>query len=200
MARQLVLTITTEVIADDLLAPVGDVRPVDDEPSVVKVSPDKLLATGLALSAGAAAAVAVAVLTALIRPARRQRVRNALAIAGISRPVAVLDAQDQSALAEIEVLSAAAGRPVRVVALTPSTEPSAAQFSAALAAAGVPMADDRSDEMVSIVGLASETVVEKLTGAIAALPEQARLIAVVLTASRHRRHIHPESEPESDAR
>jgi capsular polysaccharide biosynthesis protein len=188
VARRIVLSIAAEVIAKDLLSPIGELRLVDDEPSVAKVAPDNLLAAGLALAAGAAAMVAVLTMYALIRPSRRQQVRRALATAGISHPVALVDRRQSGAIGEIEVLSAASARPVRVVALTPSTATDVAGVSTALASAGVLLADDRSDEAVSIVGVASDTAVEKLTGAIAALPEQAHLIAVLLTGSRSGRH------------
>jgi capsular polysaccharide biosynthesis protein len=187
VARQLIVTIAAEVIAKDLISPVGQLRLLDDEPSVKRVAPDRFLAAGLALVAGAAAAVAALALNALIRPSKRQRVKRALAAAGISQPVALVDCDDPGAVAEIGVLSAASARPVRVVALTPSSEPDAASLSSALASAGVPITDGRSDRAVSVVGVASETAVERLSWAVAALPEEAQLIAVAVSVSHRAR-------------
>jgi capsular polysaccharide biosynthesis protein len=195
VARQLALTIATEVVAKDLIAPIGDLRPVDTEPQVVEVAPDELLAAGLSIFAGAAAGVAVLVLIALVRPARRHRVKRALALTGVPAHVAVVDCGEPSAIAELKMLALAAARPVRVVGLTPSAASSVMNLSADLASAGVPMADGASDDMVSVVGVVAEAVVEKLTGALAALPAHAQLIAIALTASRHRRYKPLETDP-----
>jgi capsular polysaccharide biosynthesis protein len=187
VARQLVHTIAAEVIAKDLISPVGKLRLLDDQPSVARVAPDESLAAGLALAAGAATAAAVLVLNALVRPSNRQQVRRAIAAAGIDRPVALVDCNHSSAIAELQLLAAASGRPVRVVALTLSSTSDAASLSSALTSAGVPVANDQSGQEVSIVGVASEFIVEWLSSAIAALPNDAQLIAVALSVSRRKR-------------
>jgi capsular polysaccharide biosynthesis protein len=66
-AREIVLKSAAEVIAKDLISPVGELRLLDDQPLVVRIAPDRLLAAGLALAAGAAAGVAVLALCAIRR-------------------------------------------------------------------------------------------------------------------------------------
>jgi capsular polysaccharide biosynthesis protein len=71
VAREAVVAIAKGVVSADLLAPIGELRLVDAEPTVQKVSPDALLAAGLSMAAGVAAAAVVLLSYALMRRSPR---------------------------------------------------------------------------------------------------------------------------------
>jgi len=182
-ARDLAVALAGEIVAKNVISPVGTFRLLDDQPEVRSVAPDHALATGLALAAGAAAAAAALGLSTVVRPSRRRRVERALSASGVTRPVAIVDGGDQmAAINEIDLLSAASGRPLRVVALTPSSARDAEKLSLELEAAGIRIADGEEDSReVPVVGVAAERDVSGgHLWAIAALPEPAQLIAVVV--------------------
>jgi capsular polysaccharide biosynthesis protein len=59
VARGTVVAIAEGLVGDDLLAPVGELRLVDAEPTVQQIAPDALLAVGLSMATGIAAGVVV---------------------------------------------------------------------------------------------------------------------------------------------
>ncbi|MGW5743407.1 hypothetical protein ACWEVN_18420, partial [Amycolatopsis sp. NPDC003861] len=98
---------------------------------------------------------------------------RALAAAGVRRPVAVLREEDPSAADRLAVLCRAAGRPVRVVPVTPSLTEVAAKL-----AAGLP---EESGEGASVVAVTTGGRDQaELTAAVGVLPVDAVLVAVVL--------------------
>ncbi|MGW4063167.1 hypothetical protein ACWEGE_33120 [Amycolatopsis sp. NPDC004747] len=162
------------MIDADLLAPAGKLRTLDSRPEVLTVAPDVPLVAGLALVAAVAAGLATAALRRLTPlGAGPGPVRRALAAAGVHRPVAVLREEDPSAADRLAVLCRAAGRPVRVLPVTPSLTEAAAKL-----AAGLP---EESGEGASVVAVtAGGRNQAELTATVGVLPSDAVLVAVVL--------------------
>ncbi|MGV9360893.1 hypothetical protein [Amycolatopsis sp. NPDC003731] len=162
------------MIDADLLAPAGKLRTLDARPDVVTVAPDVPLVGGLALVGAVAAGLATAAVRRLTPGgAGPGPVRRALAAAGVRRPVAMLREEDPSAADRLAVLCRAAGRPVRVVPVTPSLTEVAAKL-----AAGLP---EESGEGASVVAVtAGGRNQAELTAAVGVLPVDAVLVAVVL--------------------
>jgi len=161
------------MIDADLLAPAGKLRTLDSRPEVITVAPDVPLVSGLALVAAVAAGLATAALRRLTPGAGPGPVRRALAAAGVQRPVAVLREEDPSAPDRLAVLCRAAGRPVRVLPVTPSLTEVAAKL-----AAGLP---EESGEGASVVAVtAGGRNQAELTATVGVLPSDAVLVAVVL--------------------
>ncbi|WP_235190960.1 hypothetical protein [Amycolatopsis rifamycinica] len=163
------------MIDADLLAPAGKLRTLDTRPEVVTVAPDVPLVTGLALVGAVAAGLATAAVRRVTPGgAGPGPVRRALAAAGLHRPVAVVRAADPSATDRLAVLCRAAGRPARVLAVTPSLTEAAAKL-----AAGLP---EESGEGASVVAVtAAGWDQAELTATVSVLPADAVLVAVVLT-------------------
>jgi len=158
------------MIDADLLAPAGKLRTLDSRPEVVTVAPDVPLVGGLAMVAAVAAGLAT---TAVRRLTPGGPVRRALAAAGVHRPVALVREEDPSAADRLAVLCRAAGRPVRVVPVTPSVTEVAAKL-----AAGLP---EESGEGASVVAVTTGGRKQaELTATVAVLPAGAVLVAVVL--------------------
>jgi hypothetical protein len=166
------------MIDANLLAPVGRLRVLDPRPDVAAVAPDAPLVTGLALVAAVAAGLA----TAAVRrstPARLRggtgAMRRALAAAGIHRPVAVVRGDDPAAADRLAVLARAAGRPLRVLPVSPGLTEPAAKLAATLP-------DGGSGDGTSIVAVAAagRHRYDELTAAVGVLPSDAVLVAVVL--------------------
>jgi len=160
------------MIDADLLAPAGKLRTLDSRPEVVTVAPDVPLVVGLAMVGAVAAGLATAAVRRLT-PGGAGPVRRALAAAGVHRPVALVREEDPSAADRLAVLCRAAGRPVRVVPVTPSVTEVAAKL-----AAGLP---EESGEGASVVAVtAGGRKQAELTAAVGVLPADAVLVAVVL--------------------
>jgi hypothetical protein len=182
VAHGLVLAIADEVIKKNLLAAVGELRLLDEQPTAQKVAPDMFLAAGLALAAGVAAAATVLILVALMRPSMHLRIRRELAAAGINRRVGLVHLADTRAVDQIKTLAAAAATPVRVAALTPLAEQDAERLSAALSSVAITVTDGHSGAAASVVGVVSGKVLGALSSAVIALPENARLVAIAIAA------------------
>jgi len=160
------------MIDADLLAPVGKLRTLDSRPEVVTVAPDVPLVGGLALVGAVAAGLATAAVRRLT-PGGASPVRRALAAAGVHRPVAVVREADPSAADRLAVLCRAAGRPVRVVPVTPSSTEAAAKLAAAL-----PEETGEGAAVVAVTKVGRNQV--DLTATVGVLPSDAVLVAVVL--------------------
>lgn len=166
------------MIAEDLLAPAGALRMLDERPDVTRVAPDRALGAGLALVAAAAAGVGVGAAGRL----RRSGVRTALASAGVRRPVGVFrlddpdDLDDSDVPARLGALCAAAARPTRVVAVTPELAEPAERLAERL-----PDKVREPAEGSSVVAVApGDGRREELVAAVNVLPADAVLVAVVL--------------------
>ncbi|WP_410597404.1 hypothetical protein [Amycolatopsis sp. lyj-23] len=162
------------MIDADLLAPAGKLRTLDPRPEIIPVAPDVPLVTGLALVGAVAAGLATAALRRLTPGGGGPGpVRRALAAAGVHRPVAVLHEEDPAAADRLAVLCRAAGRPVRVLPVQPDLTETAAKL-----AAGLP---EESGEGASVVAVTpAGRHHPDLTAAVAVLPADAVLVAVVL--------------------
>ncbi|WP_410671565.1 hypothetical protein [Amycolatopsis sp. cmx-4-68] len=162
------------MIDADLLAPAGKLRTLDPRPEVVAVAPDVPLVTGLAMVGAVAAGLATAALRRLTPGGGTGRVRRALVAAGSHRPVTILAADDPAAADRLAVLCRAAGRPVRVLPVSPDLAETAAKL-----AAGLP--DENDGEGASVVAVApTGRRHDELTATVAVLPADAVLVAVVL--------------------
>lgn len=160
------------MIDADLLAPAGKLRTLDSRPEVLTVAPDVPLVTGLALVGAIAAGLATAAVRRLT-PGGAGPLRRALAAAGVHRPVAVLREQDPSVPDRLAVLCRAAGRPVRVLAVTPDLTETATKL-----AAGLPEESGTGASVVAVT--AGGRNQQELTATVAVLPADAVLVAVVL--------------------
>ncbi|RSM45830.1 hypothetical protein DMA12_13275 [Amycolatopsis balhimycina DSM 5908] len=161
------------MIDADLLAPAAKLRTLDPRPDVVAVAPDGPLVLGLALVGAVAAGLATAALRRLTPGSGPGPVRRALAGAGVRRPVTVLRADDPAVTDRLAVLCRAAGRPVRVLPVTPDLAETAAKL-----AAGLP---EERGEGASVVAVAvGGRHQADLTAAAGVLPSDAVLVAVVL--------------------
>ncbi|WP_410645562.1 hypothetical protein [Amycolatopsis sp. lyj-346] len=162
------------MIDADLLAPAGKLRTLDTRPEVIAVAPDVPLVTGLALVGAIAAGLATAALRRLTPGgAGPGPVRRALAAAGVHRPVTVLPEEDPSTADRLAVLSRAAGRPVRVLPVTPELTETAAKL-----AAGLPEERGEGTSVVAVTPAGRRQA--ELTATVAVLPADAVLVAVVL--------------------
>ncbi|WP_410636399.1 hypothetical protein [Amycolatopsis sp. cmx-4-83] len=162
------------VIKADLLAPAGKLRTLDPRPEVIAVAPDATLVTGLALVAAVAAGLATAAVRRLSPAGGPRSLRRALAAAGIRRPVAVLPEGDPATADRLAVLCRAAGRPVRVLPVSPHLAEVAAKLGA-----GLP--DGQSGAGTSVVAVAAGgRGHDELTAVTGVLPGDAVLVAVVL--------------------
>ncbi|GHG12363.1 MULTISPECIES: hypothetical protein [Amycolatopsis] len=168
------MALSKAMIDADLLAPAGKLRTLDSRPEVIPVAPDAPLVAGLALVGAVAAGLATAAVRRLTPfGAGPGPVRRALAAAGAHRPVAVLREEDPSAADRLAVLCRAAGRPVRVLPVTPSVSEVAAKL-----AAGLP---EESGEGASVVAVTADGRDQaELTATVSVLPADAVLVAVVL--------------------
>ncbi|EOD63416.1 hypothetical protein H480_37100, partial [Amycolatopsis vancoresmycina DSM 44592] len=92
---------------------------------------------------------------------------------GIQRPVAVLHAEDPAAADRLAVLCRAAGRPVRVLPVTPELTETAAKL-----AAGLPEERGAGASVVAVTAAGRQQT--DLTAAVGVLPPGAVLVAVVL--------------------
>ncbi|MEU4521548.1 hypothetical protein AB0F52_22900 [Amycolatopsis sp. NPDC024027] len=161
------------MIDADLLAPAGKLRTLDARPEVLTVAPDVPLVSGLALVGAVAAGLATAALRRLTPlGAGPGPVRRALAAAGVHRPVTVLREDDPSAADRLAVLCRAAGRPVRVLPVTPELTETAAKL-----AAGLPEEHGEGASVVAVTAAGRDQ--EDLTATVAVLPADAVLVAVV---------------------
>lgn len=181
-ARDLVRNIANQIVGKNLLAPVGSMRMIDDEPHVTEKDPGQAMALGLALASGVAAAAVVYALCALLRPSTHRQIAHALGDAGVDRPVPVMDgARFRHIFAKIDMLATAAARPVRVIGLTPGSARDAEKLQLELAEAGVRVSDSEDDRDAAVIGLTSDKDVSKsIRWTMAALPNTSLLIAIVV--------------------
>ncbi|WP_033262079.1 hypothetical protein [Amycolatopsis vancoresmycina] len=162
------------MIDADLLAPAAKLRTLDPRPEVLTLAPDAPLVLGLALVGAVAAGLATAAARRLTPGgAGPGPIRRALAAAGIQRPVAVLHAEDPAAADRLAVLCRAAGRPVRVLPVTPELTETAAKL-----AAGLPEERGAGASVVAVTAAGRQQT--DLTAAVGVLPPGAVLVAVVL--------------------
>ncbi|MGH3863633.1 hypothetical protein [Actinokineospora sp.] len=115
-AQAAVSAIAKAMVAADLLAPAGKLRLVDERAELTRVAPDRPLAFGLAVAAGAVAGLATGTVLAL---RRTRSVAEALEAAGVRHRVTVAHEDDKDLADRLAVLCAAAARPARVVAVAP---------------------------------------------------------------------------------
>ena len=172
------------VIQADVLAPAADLRVLDSRATVTQVSPNLLLAVGLALLAGLVTAVGAA---AYLRPFRPQVSAGAALLDALARagrpPVAVLDGSDPVLAGRILMLQQAADRPVRVIGAGPGLDEPVRELRGDLARSAVAIgADDQAPESTVVLAVVDgrRTRPEDVTGAVAALPAGAVLLGVVL--------------------
>jgi hypothetical protein len=166
--------IAKAMMGADLLAPAAKLRTLDSRPEVITLSPDAALVSGLSLVGAVAAGLATAAFRRLTPGgAGPGPVRRALAAAGIRRPVALLREDDPSAADRLAVLCRAAGRPVRVLPVTPELTETAAKL-----AAGLPDEHGAGASVVAVTAAGREQA--ELTAAVGVLPGNAVLVAVVL--------------------
>ncbi|MFI6025350.1 hypothetical protein [Amycolatopsis magusensis] len=176
-ATGLASAVATAMIDADLLAPVGRLRLLDERPEVALVQPDWLLATGLALAAAAAAGLAAAMAYRALRPggsADERAVRDALAAAGLRRPVPVLHDDDPTVTERLGLLVEAAERPVRVLPLSGELAVRAKELSSEFED------QDTSAGTAVVVLTPAGRKQEALTAAAGVLPGDSILVAVVL--------------------
>ncbi|MDX3195346.1 hypothetical protein PV458_43690 [Streptomyces sp. MN03-5084-2B] len=167
------MALAKAMIDADLLAPAGKLRTLDARPEVITVAPDVPLVAGLALVGAVAAGLATAALRRLAPGAGPSPVRRALAAAGVRRPVAVLREEDPSAADRLAVLCRAAGRPVRVLPVTPELTETAAKL-----AAGLPEESGAGASVVAVTPAGRDQA--GLTATVGVLAADAVLVAVVL--------------------
>lgn len=182
VASELARGISNEIVAKHLFGPAGMLRVIDDQPFVTEVNTDQALTAGLALASGAVAGVAVYGLLTLLRPSRRSQIARAFSDAGIDRPVPVMDGgRFRDIFSKIDMLATAAARPVRVIGLTPDSARDAEKLALEFEAAGVRVSASDDDREAAVVGVASHKEVSgEIRWAVSALPDPARLIAIVL--------------------
>jgi glycosyltransferase involved in cell wall biosynthesis/capsular polysaccharide biosynthesis protein len=184
-ADGLAMAVAGGVVDADVLAPVAQLRTLDDRADVSRVSPDGLLATGLALVAALIAAVAVLALRHLAAPspARRLRITDALTLAGAPRPVTVLDAADPDLVARLSVLQQVSARPLRVVGTGPGSLARAESLTGRLHAGGAVLQVNGHADRAAVVAVLdrTRTAEEDIDAAVGALPDTSALVAVVLT-------------------
>jgi uncharacterized protein with GYD domain len=181
VAGTLSTSIGKAMIDADLLAPVGRLRLLDEQADVTRIAPDWLLATGLAVAAAAAAGIATAAVRRLRKPAESQGVRvvrEALTAAGTHRTVVVVNGDDPALLDRLAVLGDAAGRPIRVVAVSSGLSDRAAELTEQLGTGD--SASSGASAAVIALAPADRPRQDELTAAVGVLPDTARLVAVVL--------------------
>lgn len=172
-AATAVSAVARAVIDADLLAPAARFRLVDAHPETTTVTPDWRLAGGLALVAAVIAGVAVAALRRL----RGNPVRGALATAGVGHPVVVAHDDDPALIERLTALCAAAARPVRVLAVSPSLAERAEELARTLPDKASEPADG-----TAVIAVAANDRARRndLAAALAVLPASSVLVAVVL--------------------
>lgn len=172
-AATAVSAVAQAVIDADLLAPAARFRLVDPRPETASVTPDRRLATGLALVAAVIAGVTVAALRRL----RGNPVRGALTTAGISHPVVVAHDDDPALMERLTALCAAAARPVRVLAVSPELTERAEELARTLPDKASEPADG-----TAVIAVAANDRGRRndLATALAVLPASSVLVAVVL--------------------
>ncbi|MCO1658242.1 glycosyltransferase [Pseudonocardia sp. S2-4] len=184
-ADALAMRVAQGVVDADVLAPVARLRTLDEHADVRQAAPDRLLATGLALTAASVAAVGVLALRRLTRPtvSRRSRLSDALTLAGASRPVTVLDMADPDLVARLTVLQNASTRPLRLIGTAPGDAHRVRSLTGELRASGAVMQVNGHAGDAAVVALldGNRTGPDDVTAAVAALPDASALIAVVIT-------------------
>lgn len=184
-AGDLAVAVARGVVDADLLAPVADLRLLDGRADVAQVGPDVPLALGLALVAGSVAGVGALALRHLARPSTRGRLRiaDALALAGASHPVIVLDAADPDLVGRLAVLQRAAARPLRVIGTGPGTAGRVDALTGDLRAGGATLQVNGHADRAAVVALLdrSHTEPDDVTAAVGALPDVTAVVAVVLS-------------------
>ncbi|SDI84037.1 hypothetical protein SAMN05192558_102322 [Actinokineospora alba] len=171
-AQTAVSAIAKAMVTADLLAPAGKLRLVDERAELTRVAPDRPLAFGLALAAGAAATLATATVVTL---RRARSVGAALGAAGVQHAVTVVREDDTDLADRLAVLCAAAARPARVVAVAPDL----ADRADALAERLPDKTGEPGDGSAVIVMVHKENPEEAAT-VVGLLPLSSVLVAVVL--------------------
>jgi hypothetical protein len=173
-ARAAVSAIAQAMVAADLLAPAGKLRLVDERAELTKVAPDRPLAFGLALAAGAVAGLAASTVVTL-RRARSSGVAAALDAAGVRHQVTVAR-EDTTDLADrLAVLCAAADRPARVVAAAPDLADRADALAERL-----PDKTGEPGDGSAVIVMVHERSPEEVATVVGLLPRSSVLVAVVL--------------------
>ncbi|MEJ8278295.1 hypothetical protein [Pseudonocardia spirodelae] len=177
LAGALSAAVAQRVAASDVLGAAGVLRPLDDRAQVDQVAPRA--GTGLLLALVAGLVVAAVVALVLPGPHRRilvrRRVRRALSRSG--RSATLLDGRDPRLAEQARLLAGATARRVRVLAGSDGVADLAARLRSEVP--GGPGGDGGHDVLVVVDGdpAAGHSA---LAGALAALPEQDRLLAVVV--------------------
>lgn len=185
LAAVLVTSISDAVVRADLLAPVARLRPLDSSPVVRDTSVSVVLLAGLCVVTGLGAAVVTFLGRRLVtrRPDDDSAVRAALTEIGLHRSVAII-ASDREALTDrITVLREAVGRPLRVVAASasPCSPVAAVRDELRVAAArGVEPCDEDGGTAVILAVDQEHTDAAELASVIHALPDDAKVVAVVV--------------------
>ncbi|WNV88544.1 hypothetical protein [Umezawaea sp. Da 62-37] len=180
--------IARSLVDAGLLAPVAKLRVLDERPDVVRVAPDRLLSTGLALAAAVMAGIAMAVVRQLLTARGHETVRKALTAAGTRHPVLTANADDPDLADRLAVLCRASGRQARVVAASPDLVDRAEELSDRLvllthpARVLVPVRGDLAEPPMgdAVIALTHRGTGDDLTAAVGVLPASAVLVAVVI--------------------
>ncbi|MBC6448855.1 hypothetical protein [Actinokineospora xionganensis] len=171
-AQAAVSAIAKAMVGADLLAPAGKLRLVDERAELTRVAPDRPLAFGLALAAGAVAAFGTGTAITL---RRARSVKAALDAAGVRHRVTVAREDDTDLADRLAVLCAAAARPARVVAAAPDL----ADRADALAERLPDKTGEPGDGSAVIVMVHKENP-EEVATVVGLLPSSSVLVAVVL--------------------
>lgn len=179
VAGRLAEAIGQQVVKADLLAPAGQLRPLDPQATVLQTSPNMGFAAGLALIAGlVAAGVTVLVMRPFrARPGAGRAALEAVTLAGRG-PATLLDADDPALVERARVLVRAADRPVRVVGASPGVADSVLALQSDLANGSRP--DSGATPSVLVVVDRSDGRREDIDDALGALPAGAPVLAVVV--------------------
>lgn len=172
-AATAVSAVANAVIDADLLAPAARFRLVDERPETTPVTPDRGLATGLALVAAVVAGVTVG----SVRHLRGTRVNAALTSAGVHHPVVVARGDEFGLVERLTTVCAATARPVRVLPVAPELTAWADELARLL-----PDKVSEPADGIAVIAVAASDPARRndLATALAVLPGSAVLVAVVL--------------------
>lgn len=173
-AQTAVSAIAKAMVTADLLAPAGKLRLVDERAELTRVAPDRPLAFGLALAAGAVAGLGTGTVITL-RRARSGAIEAALDAAGVRHPVTVVREDDEALEDRLAVLCAAAARPARVVAVAPDLADRADELAQRL-----PDKTGEPTEGSAVIAVIHENSPDEVATVVGLLPRSSVLVAVVL--------------------
>lgn len=173
-AQTAVSAIAKAMVTADLLAPAGKLRLVDERAELTRVAPDRPLAFGLALAAGAVAGLGTGTVITLRRN-RSGAIEAALDAAGVRHPVTVVREDDEALEDRLAVLCSAAARPARVVAVAPDLADRADVLAQRL-----PDKTGEPSDGSAVIAVIHENSPDEVATVVGLLPRSSVLVAVVL--------------------